>query len=76
MLRRTYLIFQLGDDDDDCATVNDDFQLTESHLDISPLDQYIRILFEESQVWKFLDSKYIIITDFDISKGKLKDCNF
>ena len=35
------------------------------------LDQYIRILAEESKVWKLIETNLIIITDFHTIQGKL-----
>ena len=44
-------------------------------VDISKINQYVRILAEESRVCQLNGSEYAIITDFDISQVKLLlDC--
>ena len=39
-------------------------------LTISTIDQYLSILFEESEVWQLGEFHYSVMADFDNDKGK------
>ena len=40
-------------------------------VDVSKINQYVRILVEESRVCKLKGSEYAIMVDFDFSQGKI-----
>ena len=49
--------------------VKDDYSELVKEIELSTIEQYIRILIEESQLCQLEDSKYVILTDFEHSQG-------
>ena len=59
----------LGQDSKEELYFNDSELIRE--VDISKINQYVRMLVEESRVWELKGSEYAIMADFDFSHGKI-----
>ena len=59
----------LGQDSKEEVYFNDSELIRE--VEISKINQYVRMLVEESRVWELKGSEYAIMADFDFSQGKI-----